>query len=685
MDKSFTKTIGKNVYNKDPDGYIRHLDGLRAIAVLLVLLFHFDVPLFKEGYLGVDIFFSISGYIITRNIDRSKIKNRFNLASFYFTRFFRLYPASTVVTFLTVLGSTLLLPYDQAKETCKSAVSSLIVSSNIFFHSFQNYFANDAKLKPLLHTWSLSLEEQFYFIWAPFLLLPFISSSSKTNCRKSFIFTFSLSLLSFIISLSLEKRHISFVFYHLPCRIFQFSLGASAYFFDNLSSYSESNIAIANGYFQSRWKINVIGRQLISSLNLSCLIILMTVFPHTYTTIRASLVSLSTAIIILQQNGIVAYILSSATLVFIGKHSYSAYLIHWPLFVFSRYLLLAFGKNPYHPLEYLFATFLFSILLKLFIEDPIRYGGKRIRAYFIIFAAFTLSSAVFGSLRKRPVPQEAMNELYIRTICKRDRDMRNIAAVKAGACMTGDLNGTTSKYVFIGNSFTRGLIPAIHIMGLKRSERYLVHHASRFAFCSSTLAPLNNLPKSVCSQGSSTHWKFMEHIPRGSIIVVCNHWFFDRANKVTAHINELSTELLNRNFSVVFVGEPPGIATRMRSKMNCFDFAEAYFWKLLAFISPRSASLCGNDTLKLPPVPSRIMERDVYSDLFPTSNSTRQFIDLFSPLCPSKKSSSDEYLCELPVLNHEKSTDSGYRPDGYHLSKAGALFYSSMIEKSLYK
>lgn len=222
--------------------YIAHLDGLRAIALICVLLFHFEIDMFKKGFLGVDIFFSISGFIITRSIEERKRNGCFGLKEFYLRRYFRLYPASALVIFLSVIASHIFLPFEQAKETCRSALASLLMSSNIFFHSFQDYFSTDAKLKPLLHTWSLSLEEQFYFIWAPLLLLPWFSASSKRNCKLALFITMSLSAISFLLSVSLENHKISFVFYEIPCRIFQFAIGSSAYFFARLNHFNTSSI-----------------------------------------------------------------------------------------------------------------------------------------------------------------------------------------------------------------------------------------------------------------------------------------------------------------------------------------------------------------------------------------------------------------------------------------------------------
>lgn len=670
-------------YRKDESPkYLQHLDGFRGIAVLLVLLFHFDVKLLKSGYLGVDMFFTISGYIITRNIELQKERGAFDLKRFYVRRFFRLYPASTFVTFITVLCSQLFLPHSQAREVCRSALASILFSSNMFFHSFQDYFATDAKFKPLLHTWSLSLEEQFYFLWAP-LLKQLPKSSTVRNSNVLLSITVVISILSFTVSCFLETRHASFVFYEIPCRSFQFAIGASTYFIQNSMQLSKSGEMGLMKRFSRE--------TILSCLSLVSTGIAMNVFFDKYTSVRSLLISVSSSVMIVQRNSIFAnWCLSSTVLIAIGKVSYSAYLIHWPLYVYSRFILLAVDKAIFHPAVLTILTLASAVVMKRQIEDPIRYGSSRIKMIFTCsvigtalvsgIGSFDFGLNMIGNVANR----EDSSDDY-RKFCKRGHVIKDLEpwVSQAGGCMVGDLkHGKTSKYIFIGNSFVRGIVPALHLIGQKRSERFIVHHVSRYAFCAKSMIlnpTIGKLRNEACSDDSMAHWKFIASVPRSSNVtyVVCNHWYFESTVQTELHLRSLILELKKNRFSVVIMGEPPGINRELRTKMLCLDMPSVPIWKVIQYFSQEGMNLCWKSNLVLPPVPERIWQYTVFKTLFPKSNSSTGFVDLFSSMC----NISNRTLCNLPISVHHKGKGSGYRSDGYHLSSIGAAYFSRTIEK----
>ena len=144
--------------------YREDLDWLRAIAVLSVVFFHWHVPPFRGGYVGVDIFFVISGYLITQIIRQDIARNAFSFASFYERRMRRLLPALYAMCLCAIPPAFIyLLPAERA-ELFRSVIATVAFVSNIFFWSQSGYFAAAAEEKPLLHTWSLSVEEQFYLV-----------------------------------------------------------------------------------------------------------------------------------------------------------------------------------------------------------------------------------------------------------------------------------------------------------------------------------------------------------------------------------------------------------------------------------------------------------------------------------------------------------------------------------------
>ena len=151
--------------------YRPEIDGLRAVAVLGVILFHFGLG-FPGGFVGVDVFFVISGFLITGILLRQLSENRFSLTDFWARRVRRIAPAALVVVIVTLIIGYFLNSPDRYSSLARSAMAHLVMASNCYFTRDQGYFAESSDLEPLLHTWSLSVEEQFYLIF-PLLMIFF--------------------------------------------------------------------------------------------------------------------------------------------------------------------------------------------------------------------------------------------------------------------------------------------------------------------------------------------------------------------------------------------------------------------------------------------------------------------------------------------------------------------------------
>src|SRR5258705_5126811 len=204
--------------------YRREIDGLRAIAVLSVILFHIDKSALPGGFAGVDIFFVISGFLITGNIAKEVEDRRFSLIDFYRRRVKRIAPVLMLVIAVTLATSQILLLPEDARETAKSAVWSLLSLANVYFWLYQDtsYFAADSGELPLLHLWSLGVEEQFYLIW-PLLL----SALYRPRSRKAFIIGAAVfALLSFFLAAELFNTAPAVVYYMLPTRAGALFVGA---------------------------------------------------------------------------------------------------------------------------------------------------------------------------------------------------------------------------------------------------------------------------------------------------------------------------------------------------------------------------------------------------------------------------------------------------------------------------
>ncbi len=308
--------------------YRRDIDGLRAIAVLAVVLFHFGVPGVTGGFVGVDVFFVISGFLITSIIWREREAGRFSFVDFWARRARRILPALIVMMFLSlVVGWFLLAPKDYS-ELGRSISNQVIFISNLFFMRQDGYFESASDMKPMLHTWSLSVEEQFYILF-PLLLV--VLSSRLKHWRSAL---FVLLLVSFAASVWAVSRQPEKAFFLLPMRAWELLAG--------------SMLAVMPAGTR---RTSPMLAQLVSLLGLGLVLIAIvgydesTAFPG-----AAALLPVLGVVGLIWANGqhttLVGQVLSSRVLVGIGLISYSWYLWHWPVLVFGKYAGV-FGLAPW--------------------------------------------------------------------------------------------------------------------------------------------------------------------------------------------------------------------------------------------------------------------------------------------------------------------------------------------------
>ena len=203
------------------------IEGLRGIAVLLVVAFHAHIQLWRGGFLGVDIFFVLSGYLITALLlQELESSGTLNLVGFYARRARRLLPAAAVVVvFVVVAGIFLLSPIEQIRYS-KTALATTLYSSNLWFiHQSSDYFAADTANNPLLHTWSLAVEEQFYFVWPVLVWIGFRMSRSRSGLCK---FLAGISGLSLVACIWLTQTNQPWAFFGSPARAWEFGVGGIA-------------------------------------------------------------------------------------------------------------------------------------------------------------------------------------------------------------------------------------------------------------------------------------------------------------------------------------------------------------------------------------------------------------------------------------------------------------------------
>lgn len=305
--------------------YRSDIDGLRALAVLSVIVFHIDKTVLPGGFAGVDIFFVISGYLISRNILDDVARGRFSIADFYRRRIKRIAPPMLLVVGSTFVAAQFVLLPEDAERVAESALWSLGSLANAYFwlHQDTSYFAAASNESPLLHLWSLGVEEQFYVVWP--LVLMFAYAASRA--RAVFAVSVVAALASYVLGDLLFTRDPSFVYYMLPTRGGELLVGA----------------LVAMGMRpEARIHLPRAPAGVVAALGIALVVGSLGwlseegVFPG----VRALAPTVGTALLVIAGhlgNNPVSRVFSLRPVVAVGLVSYSAYLWHWPLLAFMRY------------------------------------------------------------------------------------------------------------------------------------------------------------------------------------------------------------------------------------------------------------------------------------------------------------------------------------------------------------
>ena len=459
--------------------YRPEIDGLRAVAVLPVILFHAGFSFFVNGFVGVDVFFVISGYLITTIILNEVEEKRFTLANFYERRVRRIMPAMLATILLCIPLSYLLhSPYELEKMSV-SIISTLTFWSNIFFWRHINYFDDTAEFKPLLHTWSLSIEEQFYFLFPLFTLLFFIRF--RTLYIRLLIAFFVASIILYFWG---AREHPNAAFYLLPTRAWQLLLGIlCAYYLKYVESRKELNL-----------KMTGIGLGLIV-LGMWPLDIYLFYpgFNNLFATIGTAFIIISP-----QHGGFIKQrILSNIHIVRIGLISYSLYLFHQPIYAFLKY---AYGHLTYqHHIFALVAVFVLSVLSYKFVEAPFRsFSRVKTRPLLItvgLISAMALLFAVYG-IKSGGIPSR-YDESYQGLFKDLDEAANYIPAKFDALRGKGAFEAGTEKkkVILIGDSYAMDLVNAVSSTSMIDDIDLRVRHISMR--CGNLYLPVETFEKDI--------------------------------------------------------------------------------------------------------------------------------------------------------------------------------------------
>jgi peptidoglycan/LPS O-acetylase OafA/YrhL len=445
-------------------GYRADIQGLRALAVLLVIIFHADFHFLKGGYLGVDVFFVISGYLISGLLFKELSSvGRIDLKRFYARRIRRILPLSVFVTLATLVVFACNISPVELRDLSKTTLFTSLFSSNVWFIiQATDYFGTNTVTSPLLHTWSLGVEEQFYFLWPALLALLPIFSVNRNVWKWQVLL---VSLVSLIAFLYLFYKNQPLAFFGMPTRAWQFGFGALIHF-------------IPVHKMINRFKLNVIALIglvfiLFSSIHVSS--------GFSGNPWWALLPTIGACVIIWSgqtaKGDLVSRLLSMPPIVFVGTLSYSLYLWHWPVLM---YLKLDDGYlNSLDIFIGLVIIFGLSFLSYKYIESALR-SHKNLNSNsrsFLLGGSLVLVgvgvSLVFYAYAKFSLDSKGQQK--IAAVQFATEEARNcitkIKEIKLANCVLGDINSDIS-IVLIGDSKAQQWMPVVSEIG--RNEGWKV-------------------------------------------------------------------------------------------------------------------------------------------------------------------------------------------------------------------
>jgi peptidoglycan/LPS O-acetylase OafA/YrhL len=431
--------------------YFPYIDGLRGLAVLSILIFHLGLPFLSGGFVGVDIFFVISGFLITRIIFSEMVEERFSFTAFYARRIKRIFPALFMMLFVCSMAAIVFLGVEQFTTFLKSFRYVSAQGANIFFARDVDYFAEKLDQSPLLHTWSLGVEEQFYLLWPLILFGLFRVSGHGSNVLKFSIPLLALMVVSLGLSEYLVKVDPMQAFYHLHARAWELGVGAIL------------SLPVLPVIKNQKW-INFLSLAGLIFIGVSFFVLREDHFPG----FAALLPCLGTGLIIYSTQcsgrSIVSNWLSSRILVGVGMISYSLYLWHWPLITFYQEYF-----NP--DLSFIAGVFIFflsifmAVLSYFLVERPFRVMKVPPAKTIIVGLCFVAVFIFYANLLKKESYAPWRVSYQMDDIETLPQPLHKICSVKGGVdridqCIIGP-HPEAYEVLLVGDSHASHFAPMI--------------------------------------------------------------------------------------------------------------------------------------------------------------------------------------------------------------------------------
>jgi len=550
--------MNKDIFSKLP--YRAEIDGLRAIAIVSVILYHakmvfFGGISFEGGFIGVDIFFVISGYLITRIIlFELQSKSSFSFLNFYERRARRILPMLFFVIFVSIPFAWIILLPSDLIEFAESILSSLFFSSNFYFYfSTTQYGVESSLLKPFLHTWSLGIEEQFY------LIFPIIVFTIFKFFRKFFLtIIFLLVILSLQFSESMEIRNSALNFYMPFSRFWELLTGA-------MLAYREINFQLPKSKEKS------IFVELLPIFGLYLIFYSIFFFdgrtPHPSFVTIIPIIGVSLIIGFSSKEELVGKILGSRVFVFTGLISYSAYLWHFPIFAFYRYLTL-------HPSS---IGFVICILLTLvlsatsykFIEQPFRKKPVLLKTpvlkilLFSFMVIFTISFLMANEFIKNK-PKNNIVKLL-----DNDGHRREMLKFELGFDYSIKDNGK-KNILIIGNSQAEDLLATLSYSHFnERFNLNLISSAKKYQNSEFHLNCLNKILKgdTTWCDGKDLGDHPQKQYNTADLIFIAPKWF----RKELRALPDIIDKLISDGKTIIIVSNTPESSVFGEKRFNRFD------------------------------------------------------------------------------------------------------------------
>ena len=633
--------------------YRSDIDGLRAIAVLSVIMFHVWPKMLTGGFVGVDVFFVISGFLITKQLLADVDSNAFSLAEFYRHRIKRIAPAMLVVVGVTLVASHLLLLPADSERVAASAFWSVLSATNFFFWQTQatGYFAPASSELPLLHLWSLAVEEQFYVVWPVLFLLVrrYLTTRGQLLCVSL------VALASFAAAAAINEQHATFAYYMLPTRAGELLLGALTILLLDAGLMRRMAPTLRN-------VLVPVGLAMI--LSSARIFTNSTPFPGWWTLLP----TVGTALCLAggaTGTGCISRALGSRWLVSIGLISYSAYLWHWPLLAILRY---GYGDPGWlSGLAVIGVTLVLAWATYRYVEQPARQSPHAFRRVFLTHLAvpsmavavaavviikherfgFDIHSAAYRAALRDADGRTAFPQKY--WSCRAKPLVR--ADLGRTACIHGAKSAGTEYVLLWGDSHSSHYIKLLDAVAARAGVTFRSFAGSGCppVYGSVTYRSVTVHDTAACAASHKVAWPTVNKYP---VIILAAYWaFYDkRSPRFRTAMFATVRRLVSEGHQVILLGQVPpmpGFDRLCQQKALSFPFAHCP-----PIVQPAAVALPAfNETLRA----------------FAASTPGVRYADATAWLCPAGACSS-----------HDTQGHSLYF-DATHLSTDGASRLGAMI------